>query len=88
MKNRLGFVVLFSSFVLFVSAGLFAQESQVKASPSSYYVASKFSLKYHKPACRKALKIQEQNRITFGAAKEAIGAGFMPCPKCRPPAQD
>jgi hypothetical protein len=49
------------------------------------YVASKFSIKYHKPNCRRALKIQPQNRVTFKTAKQALDAGYMPCPVCKTP---
>ncbi len=52
------------------------------------YVASKFSVHYHLPACRKARRIQEQNRVTFASAEEAIQAGYSPCNLCKPPDKD
>ena len=89
MKSRFGVLVLISFFLVFLPLTPLAQESQTKTSTSQYvYVASKFSIKYHKPTCKKALKILEENRIAFSKAKDAIDAGFMPCPRCKPPTKD
>jgi hypothetical protein len=52
------------------------------------YVASKFSIKYHLPTCKRALRIQEQNKVTFDTAEEAVKAGYFPCSVCKPPTKD
>ena len=87
MKPCVGVLVLISFLLMFVPFALLAQETQTKASQPQY-IASRFSINYHRPTCKKALKIQEQNRITFNKAKEAIDAGYVPCPRCKPPTQD
>jgi len=52
------------------------------------YVASKFSLKYHLPTCNQVRGLQEQNRIVFNTADEAVKAGYVPCGICRPPTSE
>ncbi len=52
------------------------------------YVASKFSIRYHFPTCKRALRIQEQNRVIFNTAEEAVKAGYIPCSVCKPPTKD
>ena len=52
------------------------------------YVASKFSVKYHLPTCKQALRIHERNRIMFNTAQEAVRAGYLPCGVCKPPTRD
>jgi hypothetical protein len=52
------------------------------------YVASKFSIYYHLPTCKKAKRIQKQNAITFASAEEAVKAGYRPCGLCKPPNKD
>ncbi len=55
------------------------KDSQVK------YVASKFSIQYHLPTCKKAKRITKQNGVTFTSAEEAVKAGYKPCGLCMPP---
>jgi methylphosphotriester-DNA--protein-cysteine methyltransferase len=52
------------------------------------YVGSRHSNKYHYPNCRYALKIKQENVITFSSAQEAIAAGYVPCKVCKPPVRD
>jgi hypothetical protein len=52
------------------------------------YVASKFSIKYHLPTCKQVRGLQEQNRIGFDTAEEAVKAGYVPCGVCKPPTRD
>jgi methylphosphotriester-DNA--protein-cysteine methyltransferase len=52
------------------------------------YVGSVKSNKYHYPNCEWALKIHPDNLVTFKSAKEAQGAGYIPCKVCRPPTRD
>jgi hypothetical protein len=88
MRRCLGVLILsVGLFLSFLPSSLSAEEPLIKID-SSGYVGSKFSLKYHRPWCRKALKIQEQNRISFSDGKDAFRQGYMPCPRCKPPSQD
>jgi hypothetical protein len=48
------------------------------------YVASKFSVAYHLPTCKRAKRIQAENRVFFASAEEAIKAGYVPCGLCKP----
>ena len=52
------------------------------------YVGSAKSNKYHHPSCEWALKIHPENLVTLKSAKEALGAGYIPCKVCRPPTRD
>ena len=49
------------------------------------YVGSAKSNKYHNPSCRWAQKINPNNLVTFNSAKDALGAGYIPCKVCIPP---
>lgn len=51
---------------------------------NAQYVASKKSNKYHEPNCRWAMRISENNLITFVTAEEATNSGYVPCKTCRP----
>lgn len=46
------------------------------------FVASSRSTVYHSPGCRSIPKILEKNRLTFGAAADAMKAGYMPAKDC------
>ena len=48
------------------------------------FVASRYSDRYHKPACKVAMKIQTSEKLTFNSAEEAVSAGYEPCKKCFP----
>ena len=52
------------------------------------YVASKFSILYHLPTCKKTKRIQKQNGVTFASAEEAVKAGYKPCGLCLPPGKE
>jgi methylphosphotriester-DNA--protein-cysteine methyltransferase len=52
------------------------------------YVASSFSMKYHRPTCATAKKISKDNLIKFKTAKAAVDAGYFPCQVCKPPQKD
>jgi methylphosphotriester-DNA--protein-cysteine methyltransferase len=43
---------------------------------------------YHKPTCKKAVKIDPLIKVTYKTAKEALDAGKKPCPLCKPPTKD
>ncbi len=46
-------------------------------------VASKNGTKYHLPWCSGALRIKEENKITFNTKKEAEDAGYSPAANCK-----
>lgn len=48
------------------------------------YVGSTTSNKYHRPDCRYAVKIKEENKIPFYSVEEAEEAGYVPCKVCNP----
>jgi len=48
------------------------------------YVASKSSSIFHKPDCRWAKNISEENLVTYKSKDEAIKAGKRPCKTCNP----
>lgn len=50
----------------------------------SFYVGSTTSDKYHRPDCRYAEKIKDENKIFFSDAEEAEEAGYSPCKVCNP----
>jgi hypothetical protein len=80
MKRRLIFIGLITCLLLLISIALFASDYK--------YVSSKYSIWYHRPTCKKALKINPQIRVTYKTAKEALDAGKKPCPLCKPPTKD
>ncbi len=60
-------------------------ESETGAGGGEYrYVASTTSDKYHRPDCRYAEKIKDENKIFFSDAREAEEAGYSPCKVCNP----
>ena len=48
------------------------------------YIASKNSSVFHKPSCRWAQNISEENIVTYNSRDEAIKAGKRPCKSCNP----
>jgi len=60
-------------------------KSNVDMATAGYnYVASKNSQVFHKPGCRWAQKISEENLVTYNSREEAIKAGKRPCKSCNP----
>ena len=56
-----------------------------KSKPAKYeYVASKNSQVFHKPGCRWAENISENNLVRYDSREEAIKAGKRPCKSCKP----
>ena len=56
-----------------------------KSTPAKYeYVASKNSQVFHKPGCRWAENISENNLVRYDSREEAIKAGKRPCKSCKP----
>jgi len=48
------------------------------------FVGSRNSTKYHRPDCRHAQNIKDDNRMTFSSGAEARAAGREPCGTCDP----
>jgi hypothetical protein len=61
-----------------------AQEVRQTQATKDVYVASKNSGVFHKPDCRSAQNISEENRITYNSREEAVKAGKRPCKLCNP----
>ena len=81
MRRKLRFVVTMSSLlILFASMTLFASDYE--------YVSSKYSMEYHRPTCKKAMKIDPLIKVTYKTAKGALDAGKQPCRVCNPPTKD
>jgi hypothetical protein len=79
MKRYLRIIVI-SSLLISVPILIFADNYM--------YVSSTYSIYYHRPTCKKVLKINPHTRVTFKTAKEALDAGKRPCPICKPPTKD
>jgi hypothetical protein len=80
MRRHLILISIAIGLLIFFSFSIDAQNYK--------YVASKFSIKYHKPNCKWALRIQPQSMMTFNTVKEALDAGKVPCKVCNPPTKD
>ena len=75
----------FVNMVLVTSAVLFAfLYTKAVAGKVGYVVPAK-SNKYHYPSCRWAQKFRSENSAVFRSAKDALGAGYLPCKVCKPP---
>lgn len=48
------------------------------------YVGNNRSHKFHRPGCRWAKKISQQNMVYFKSRQKAIGQGYIPCKACNP----
>jgi len=60
-------------------------ETNVNSAISEHkYVASKSSTIFHKPDCRWAKNISEENLVSYTSKDEAIKAGKRPCKTCNP----
>jgi O-6-methylguanine DNA methyltransferase len=54
------------------------------AAAGTRYVGSRTTHVFCLPTCRHARRIQAANRVLLRDEKEAAGAGFRPCSRCRP----
>ncbi len=52
--------------------------------PKYAYIASKNSEVFHKPGCRWARNISQNNLVTYKSRDEAIKTGKRPCKSCNP----
>jgi len=57
----------------------------IKSTVSEYkYVASKNSTVFHKPQCRSAKRINQENLVGYNNRQSAIKSGRRPCKTCKP----
>lgn len=67
------------------SAPEISPEQAFRESLKQYkYVGSVGSDKYHRPTCRWADKINDENLVHFDSKEEASAAGYEPCGTCNP----
>jgi hypothetical protein len=78
MRRRLIFVGVVSCLLLLISITPFAADK---------YVSSRYSAYYHKPNCKKALRIDPLIKVIYNSPREALEAGKRPCQICKPPAE-
>lgn len=78
----------FVNMVLVTSAVLFAFIYTKAVAGNRKYVVPAKSNKYHYPSCRWARKFGSENLAIFHSAKDALGAGYVPCKVCKPPGKD
>jgi len=78
MRRRLIFAGVVCCLLLLISITPFAADT---------YISSKYSVYYHKPSCKKALKIDPNIKVIYNSPKEALKAGKRPCQVCKPPAE-
>jgi methylphosphotriester-DNA--protein-cysteine methyltransferase len=78
----------FANLVLVSSAGLIAFIYTKAVAGHGKYVVPANSNKYHYPSCRWARKFRAENLAVFPSAKDALGAGYVPCKVCKPPGKD
>jgi hypothetical protein len=76
------------NMVLVTSAVLFAFIYKKAIDGSNKYVVPSRANKYHYPACRWARIFRAKNLAIFHSAKDALGAGYVPCKVCKPPGRD
>ena len=78
MKRYLKIIAIVNCGLLLFSVSLLAADK---------YVSSKYSVYYHKPNCKKALRIDPLIKVIYNSSKEALEAGKRPCPLCKPPTE-
>ena len=61
-----------------------AQAVRQTQATKDVYVASKNSEIFHKPGCRWAQNISDDNLVTYNSREEAIKNGKRPCKSCNP----
>lgn len=78
----------FITIALVMSVVLFVIIYTKPVAANYRYVVPAKSNKYHYPSCRWAQKFRSENMATFHSAKDALGAGYIPCKVCKPPSKD
>ena len=49
-----------------------------------YYLASRFSTRFHYPGCSRGGRISLKNRVVFNTREEALRTGYLPDSFCQP----
>lgn len=75
----------FCRIVIVTSAVLFAFLYAKAVLGHQKFVVPARSDKYHHPTCRFVRKYRSDEMETFPSAKDARGAGYVPCKVCGPP---
>jgi hypothetical protein len=78
MKRYLKFITTVNCLLLLFSVSLLAADK---------YVSSRYSAYYHKPNCKKVLRIDPLIKVIYNSSKEALEAGKRPCQVCKPPSE-
>jgi methylphosphotriester-DNA--protein-cysteine methyltransferase len=78
MRKYLKSIIIVSCLLLLFSVSLLAADN---------FVSSKYSAYYHKPSCKKALRIDPLIKVIYSSPKEALEAGKRPCQVCKPPGE-
>ncbi len=56
----------------------------IRYHPEPYYVAGRFSFRFHRPQCRSVSDLPSDRRLIFNSREEAFRKGLSPCRNCRP----
>ncbi len=56
----------------------------IPRTPEPYYLATKKSLRFHRPECRTVRNRPQSELIRFETRDEALNQGYAPCRNCRP----
>lgn len=79
-----GTTLSFSSEKQDYSAYTYTAGDQKNNPEANGYVGNKNSLYFHYPDCDGVQTMSEKNKVLFQTREEAVGAGYKPCPSCRP----
>ena len=86
--DRLGTIVAVSdgTRITFPETGEFPEKDRTKDTPDAQgYVINTNTKKFHRPDCKSASSIKEENRKTYqGSREELIRQGYEPCQSCSP----
>lgn len=86
--DRLGTIVAVSdgTRIAFPETGEFPEKDRTKDTPDAQgYVINTNTKKFHRPDCKSASSIKEENRKTYqGSREELIRQGYEPCQSCSP----
>lgn len=57
--------------------------SEIPATTTGQFVASKSGTKYYLPECSGAARISSANKVFFASASAAVAAGYAPAANCK-----
>lgn len=61
-----------------------SQQATPTTSTTKAYVGSMNSDKFHRPSCKWAQNIKDENAIWFSSKEEAVQKGYTACKTCKP----